>query len=346
MKYNSRINNFDFMRLFLSITIFLGHYAILSQHPDLNLILKYFDPELIVDAFFVISGFLIFLSYDNKPINKIYFKKRIKRILPIYLISIIFFSFILLFFSTKSVEDYFDIQWFTYLYFNSIFLNFIQPNIDGVFQNNPLQAVNGALWTLKLELMFYFLVPIIFYIISKTNRLIVLITLYLLSIAYVLSIKYLYAQNPNPIYLTLLHQLPGKFSFFMMGAILYFYHGYFKKNAIIYFIIAIIIFYLNHQIDLYFLYPIALSILVIYIATIMINLGNWGKYGDFSYTIYVIHFPIIQIFISKGYIDQHPYLMLIIILSLILTISFFAWRYIEKPLMRGNWREMISNSFR
>ena len=138
------------MRLFLSITVFLGHYAILAQHKDLHLILEYFNPELIVDAFFVISGFLIFLSYDNRPINKLFFKKRVKRIMPIYMVSIIFFAFILVFFSEKPIKDYFNIQWFTYLYFNIIFLNFIQPEIVGVFQNNALHAVNGALWTLKL----------------------------------------------------------------------------------------------------------------------------------------------------------------------------------------------------
>ncbi len=325
------------MRLFLSITVFLGHYAILAQHKDLHLILEYFNPELIVDAFFVISGFLIFLSYDNKPINKLFFKKRVKRIMPIYMVSIIFFAFILVFFSEKPIKDYFNIQWFTYLYFNIIFLNFIQPEIVGVFQNNALHAVNGALWTLKLELMFYLIVPIIFYIMSKTNKLITLTVLYLISIIYVEFLNLLYSQNPNPVYLTLMHQLLGKLSFFMVGAILYFYHGYFKIHAHKFFIIAIIIFYLNQYIDLHIFYPISLAIIVIYFATIVKYLGAWGKYGDFSYTIYVIHFPIIQIFVSLGLTKEHPFIILALLFTLILTISFFAWHYIEKPALQSNW---------
>jgi hypothetical protein len=52
--------------------------------------------------------------------------------------------------------------------------------------------------------------------------------------------------------------------------------------------------------------PIALGILVIYLALIFPYLGRFGKYGDFSCGIYILHFPILQLFISNHLVEISP----------------------------------------
>lgn len=313
----------------------LSHFAILSQNENFDFVEKYlFSPDLRVDSFFVLSGFLIFLSYDRTPINKIYFIKRFNRIVPAYFIVVIFFAIILFIFSNKTFSEYFNFDWIKYLFSNLLFLNFLHPDIDGVFQNNPISAVNGALWTLKIEIMFYISVPIIYYINKKLNKMITFIVLYFLSILVVVQLQALHASTQDSIYISLLHQLPAKMSFFAMGGILYYYYNYFFKNAHKFLIIAIILYVVWKLTGFYPFYPFSLAIFVVYFATIIQYLGNWGKYGDFSYAIYLIHFPIIQIFISLGLVNEYPNLSLFSIIALVFSISYISWHYLEKPILK------------
>ena len=50
------------------------------------------------------------------------------------------------------------------------FLNFAHPNLPAVFANNSMQAVNGALWTLKIEVLFYISVPLLVWLFRWTGR--------------------------------------------------------------------------------------------------------------------------------------------------------------------------------
>lgn len=335
MKYNSKINNFDLIRLFLATSIFFSHFAILSQNEAFSFIQKYyFAPELRVDSFFVLSGFLIFLSYDRKPENGIFFKKRILRILPAYLTTVVLFALLLFIWSDKSIGEYFSYDWLKYLFYNVIFLNFLQPTLPGVFENNTIPAVNGALWTLKVEVMFYVSVPIIFYLMSKINRLVVLIGIYIMSIIYVDILEHLYTSTSDHLYFSLIHQLPGELSFFVMGGILYFYYDYFAKYSHRLLLLALLVFFVGRYFDIRFFYPAALSIMVVYFATIIKYLGNWGRHGDFSYAIYLVHFPIIQIFVTLNLIDKYPFVSLISIIMLVMFISYISWHYLEKPFLR------------
>jgi hypothetical protein len=61
-------------------------------------------------------------------------------------------------FSNISTSEYFrSPQLFKYFIVNVFFMNFLQPSLPGVFVENGSQAVNGSLWTIKLEIGFYIL---------------------------------------------------------------------------------------------------------------------------------------------------------------------------------------------
>jgi len=162
MKYIN--NNFNFLRLMLSLCVMIFHTGVLF---DVN-ILKPFPGGLSVSCFFVISGYLIFTSYERSKSLKDYIIKRIKRMVPgLYVLT--FLCIILgIFLTNLPLQGYFSKDLMQFITANLLFLNFIHPNLPGVFTNNSTGAwVNGSLWSLKIEIIFYTSVPIILYFCRK-----------------------------------------------------------------------------------------------------------------------------------------------------------------------------------
>jgi len=327
------INNFDLLRLILSLTVVIVHLAELSKIEVINSVSRYFSSAIAVDGFFIISGFLIFMSFDKSSSYTYFFSKRFKRIAPAYLFIIIFSAFFLFFISSKSTQDYFNIEFFKYIIFNSLTLNFIQPTLSGVFEHNPINTVNGALWTIKIEIMFYIVVPFIAYISNKRGKLFTYSYIYISAIVYFIMMLWLFNITNNEIFFKLGKQIPSQLAFFISGALLYHYYDYFKSNIIYILPISIFILYIHHWIiSIYPLYPLSLAVVVIYFATIFKYLGNWGKFGDISFGLYIWHFPIIQIFINYNLFDN-LILGIIFFFFTLLSISLLSWYFIEKPFL-------------
>ena len=87
--YKRDKNNFDLIRVILALIVFLVHAASLSGYSGLRLILDIFSAEIAVKSFFIISGFLIFMSYEKSKTISSYFSKRIRRIYPAYVFVIL-----------------------------------------------------------------------------------------------------------------------------------------------------------------------------------------------------------------------------------------------------------------
>ena len=56
-----------------------------------------------------------------------------------------------------------------YLGWNLAFLNFMEPALPGVFEANRFTEINGALWTLKIEVMFYLVLPLLALVLLAAN---------------------------------------------------------------------------------------------------------------------------------------------------------------------------------
>ncbi len=154
MKSVSLNNNFDILRLALAILVYFAHWNILTSQELSNPLFHL--SGFAVDMFFIVSGFLIFWSFDADQNKKHFYIKRFFRIFPLYAFLILLQTLFFIGFSDGSFTE-------TVKYFvaNIFFLNFLAPSVGTTLGSLEVDAINGSLWTLKNEVVFYMLVPLI-----------------------------------------------------------------------------------------------------------------------------------------------------------------------------------------
>lgn len=339
---SSNNNNFDLIRLLLAISVVFHHVYGLSELPVFEPL--YIKTLYSVQGFFIISGYLILMSYENSKSLYSYAIKRIRRIYPAYVFVILFWFALGAAITTLNIRQYFSYESIKYLASNLIFMEFMQKSLPGVFADNPKDAVNGVIWTLKIEVMFYALVPLLVLLLNKTNKLALLVAIYFLSFVYCGYFASLDQGNGNRIHEQFSKQLPGQMMFFSIGMIFYYYQEQLKfwikvlaLPALI-FLLYVPIYspfeaFLNAALRQAIIQPIALGIVVIGAARILPYLGNFGKYGDFSYGIYIWHFPLIQLFIYLGIFNTHPWSGLALLFMAVAIMATISWNLVEKKFI-------------
>jgi len=325
-------NCFDFLRFFFAVNILFAHLCELSQSKSLEFLSNFSNSSIAVKGFFIISGFLVAKSYSNTPSLTNYFIKRAKRILPAYIFVVLFSTLFLSFFSSYDVLEYFkDPSVYQYFGWNIIFLNFMHPCLPGLFESNLYCVINGSLWTLKVEEGFYIVLPLIFYLINKFKKpFLILGSLYVLSLLYWFVMDF-YLNKP-----LLAKQLPGYLVYFVIGIFLFLNFDFVLQNKKKLFVSAVFLLvfsiFSNFQIDLF--YPAAFGLIVIIAAYGLPFLNNFGKYGDFTYGMYIYHFPIIQLFRQYNLFERfNPFLMAILVILITFSFAVFSWFLIEKRFL-------------
>lgn len=331
-----RKNNFDLIRLLLALAVCLGHAHELSGANELNIIGTLVSGKVAVESFFVISGFLIFMSYENSRSVASYLEKRVRRIYPAYFVSVMLFAVALSSISELSLSEYFLSSGFgRYLVFNLGFLNFLQPDLPGVFGSNINTSVNGALWTIKVEVMFYLAVPLIVWLCRRAGRWPVLLGLFVASTIYSLSLSHLHESTGRGMYALLEKQLPGQLRFFIAGAAVFYLLPFFERHVKWMVLTALIYFVMRPLVPVEGVEPIAMAILVIFFA-LYNYVGNFGKFGDFSYGVYILHFPIVQTMVHFGAFDANAWLALLAAVGLTLCGAAGLWHGVEKRWLHRN----------
>lgn len=310
-----RQNNFDIVRLFLATMVVLIHTFDLSGSNSLLIIQRVISPHVAVEGFFAISGFLIFGSYERCASLGEYFANRAWRILPGYWLSTIFC--LLIAFSLGS----FHVGKF--LLANLSFATFLHPGIDGVFESNPGNSVmNGALWTIKIEVGFYLLVPIIVWWCRRWHRDTVLLILLAVSIVYRVGM----GDHEK-----LAIQLPGQLSFFLVGTLIYYHLDFFKKRGVWMMAGAAVCFGLHVWTGWFIFRPVAISALTLGACLLLPQIKGPTRWGDFSYGTYILHYPIIQVAVAAGLFRAHGWGALLVILVIVGFAASLSWFFVEKP---------------
>ena len=324
-------NNFDLLRLLFAAMVCLVHSYELSRIGDLKWLAATFSSDLAVKAFFVVSGFLIFMSHERSSSLGSYASKRLRRIYPAYFTVIMLAALGLVLVSDLAPADYFTMAWAKYVVANLTFLNFLQPTLPGVFEANRVAAINGALWTLKIEVMFYLSVPILAWLFRRFARLPAMLLVYCASIAYATALSALADNTGRELIHELARQLPGQLSYFIGSALLY-YLPVFDRYRLPFLALAAACLLADGFLPLGWVEPLALAVLVVFCG-LYVYLGNFGKYGDFSYGLYILHFPIIQLYAQAEWGRGNPYLFLTAVVLTSLFGAVLMWHLVEKRFL-------------
>jgi peptidoglycan/LPS O-acetylase OafA/YrhL len=343
-----RNNNFNFLRLFFSFSVAIGHAWMSKPESFLLPFLKLFNGHVAVCGFFIISGFLITKSYSESISVKEYFIKRCRRLMPAYCMVVLLCAAGLSLLSDLSPEEYFTSpQLYQYIAANLSFMNFLQPALPGVFMSGEVTKrtpeINGSLWTIRIEVLFYILVPLIVFMLSKfksRRRInIALISAYILGILY----GYLWAVIVKKFNSPLLYDIMGS-----SGYIPYFVTGIFclinfdwlqkhLKYLIAPGIIITVLEYIytfNPVLEIFL--PAGLGTVIMFTAFNFSRLHTVGKNGDYSYGIYIFHVPLLKILFDMGYYEVNIYTTVFLGISISFTFAYLSWHLVEKTALKRN----------
>ena len=132
----------------------------------------------------------------------------------------------------------------------------------------------------------------------------------------------------------LLVQFPAQLRLFVVGIILYVtFSKLNNRNIYILLFISLVVFFVFKDLSYfkYSMYPLCIGIWVVY----LVYFVKYIKINfDFSYSFYILHFPVIQLFLYFGINPDNPLISFIVLFSIILILSYFSEKYIEKRFIQ------------
>jgi peptidoglycan/LPS O-acetylase OafA/YrhL len=328
-----RSNNFDFLRLLLASVVALFHISVLSGAAELRW-MNLLPGTLAVQCFFVISGFLIFMSYERSSSIRTYVEKRIRRIAPAYVLAVVGAAFLLATMSELSVGEYFsNAGTWRYLVYNLALANFKAPDLPGVFPGNLENDINGSLWTIKIEVGFYILVPALVWLVRRHGYRSVLGAVIALSMVWRFGFDHLSEVTGSDFYGKLAIQLPGQLSFFAGGAWSYYRLCEGRLPAPIWAVAGVVSWVTASGPWWEVIAPFAVAAVVSCVALANWRLPQAARWGDFSYGVYIYHFPIAQTCIALGMFASSAWLGFAATICLLALISVASWNFLESPML-------------
>lgn len=289
------------VRLLLSLGVLTMHFNIMTGSSIMKWAVDYVD----IHVFFMLIGFLLFSSYENCTGDD-FFVRRLKRIIPSYMIVVVMSAILLSFLSSLPASDYFsDRGTIAYLLSNISFLNFLSPDLPGVFDSglHRFSAVNGSLWTIKINVVLYLCIPLLYKVGASCKRP-ARFYVAVFILAYIIWVSLLQVKTGCD--LIPLKKYSKAVLYFFIGACLNVYLPTIMKYkwwvVLSFVLVSFTPPVLSNMLIFKALRPITTCVIVIAV----IFAGKWGaifRKLDVSYEIYLCHWPIIQVLISLGVLD-------------------------------------------
>lgn len=341
----NRANHFDVLRLVAAAAVAMLHLIDLTRLPTFERWLGWLPLQFGLPVFFVLSGYLVSMSWGLRPGWRPYAQRRLRRIVPAYVVVVLVCAVGGVLLSTESWRAYFSAPaWWRHLVANLTFLNFLQPGLPGVFAGNPLPGtVNGALWTIKVELMFYAVVPLFMGAVRRWGATPVLLIGYVLSACWWTFFTDWAVQSGRPVGHEIAKQMPGQLMYFLAGAWAWCERERVARWGAAWGLGGLLVLACLTWLDgprtegadlPDVLVPACLAAFVSWLAVGVRPQPALALRHDLSYGIYLWHFPVIQTLVSVGAFQVAPWSAALLVAVLVPLIAWASWRWIEEPALR------------
>ena len=295
-----------------------------------------------VDVFFVVSGFLMAILYKTGETKK-FFERRAKRLLPAYFTTVAITLIASIFIVLPSELGQVATQSIYSIFFANNFGFWLQNSYFSKTDFNPLLH----LWSLGVEIQFYLIVPLLIWFFRKSK-----IFLPLVLIGSFLSCIFIVGISPK----TSFFMMPLRIWEFLIGFVIAYYltnEGNIKTQnyqwlGLIGLIVLCAIPFIRvdgQSLNRLEAHPSFYALLVCFATSLVLSCGlpkvlqesSFGnflaKIGDYSYSIYLVHFPIIVLYLYEPFsgtiLYPENYVDKAILLGLIIVTSVLMHRYVE-----------------
>ena len=302
-----------------------------------------------VDVFFVVSGLLVTRSLLERKAIGFFAVSRALRILPALAVVLALSAWVMgPALTDLPLREYFaKHDTWSYVARNLTLADF-QWGLPGVFTRNPVRdAVNGSLWTLQPEVEMYGLLLLLGVIAAAGGTWLSHRRPILVGIGMVAAITWGWARHGDLAGLGLEPSSLARLApYFGLGALLYLLRRIVPHTVLLPAAVWIIVIASRGTALFAPAFAVAIALSTVWLAYARFgSLKRWGRYGDFSYGLYIYAYPVQQTLItlfpawgrSEHFAAAYAATLLCAVLS---------WRFIEAPALalKKRFRQWERNS--
>jgi peptidoglycan/LPS O-acetylase OafA/YrhL len=334
-------NNLNLIRLIAALQVLLVHgFNHFEFEGALVAALKLVPG---VPAFFFISGLLISASYARtcKLGFRAFYGNRALRIFPALWICVgasVLMVWVSGYLQSRQISTGHFILWIAG---QLSFVQFYNPEFMRTF---GVGVLNGVLWTISVELQFYVITPVLYYLMQRQKMLFGLIIVASLA----LNVYFRVDQDWSRMEMKLVYTsfLPWVYMF-MLGFLVAGYREQFDKLFSRTNLIALLMIYVLSMVFIgsyklnasNAINPLSFCILAVCIVKLsnfpIPILDQFQKFiskNDFSYGLYLYHMPVLNALLYFAWFRREGSLIVLVLLSFFAAVC--SWFFVERPSLR------------
>ncbi|GHA94044.1 acyltransferase [Algimonas arctica] len=323
-------NHLTAVRWILAAIVALGHVFLLTTGWEPIRIHQWTGGYMAVNGFFVLSGMLIAKSLDLRRDLKIYAASRALRIYPALIILLLAFVFIFstMFSRPGGIENIMSGEIWSYVG-RVLLLGDPQNAPGGIFAGNLEADFNGPLWTIRFEIAAYILAAVGFALGILKNRWLTVVTFVTVQVAY-LGLPLVMDVGTLSAGVMPLMRLSAAF---LLGMCLWQWPRARRPHWVLVIAAIAAFLWLGAGFGGELLATLALTGVMLRFGLSDVAHAPVVALPDYSYGIYIWHFPVMQavMFLRP---DTGPLGLALLSTPLWIGFSAASWHFIEKPALR------------
>ena len=331
-------NNFDTLRLLLSVTVvfstcFLVGDGVTDRDPFKQLVHgQLISSHMAMDCFFMTSGFLATASVERCRSTGEYLSHRVRRVYPGFALAMLFFAAVVplsggAFTHSGMARRVADWLWHT------ISLN--QFSYRGVFAHNPFPGqMDEFLWPVTYGFGCY-LLTLLLHRKGLLRRVWPVAPIWVVTAAlgaWVNGTLWFSSMGRWHAVLGYPNLWVRALPYYFGGTLMYLWRDRMRWDWRL-LVLALVVLYVGAQFRPGWeaVFPFAGLYALFYVALHpKIRLPRLARWGDFSYGVFLLHFPIVQLLVAHGIGLHQPYMLFALALPLSLAAGAVSWWGVER----------------